>query len=75
MLYILFNLFLLSKFIFLLLLSMRLTYWRGVGVGGGRLLMSPETQAYIMIVYVGTLKIYVKKVNTESNVLSIVCHT
>lgn len=37
--------------------------------------MSPETQAYIMIVYVGTLKIYVKKVNTESNVLSIVCHT
>lgn len=72
MLYILFNLFLLSKFIFLLLLSMRLTYWRG---GGGRLLMSPETQAYIMIVYVGTLKIYVKKVNTESNVLSIVCHT
>lgn len=42
---------------------------------GGRLLMSPETQAYIMIVYVGTLKIYVKKVNTESNVLSIVCHT
>lgn len=70
MLYILFNLFLLSKFIFLLLLSMRLTYWRG-----GRLLMSPETQAYIMIVYVGTLKIYVKKVNTESNVLSIVCHT
>lgn len=72
MLYILFNLFLLSKFIFLLLLSMRLTYWR---VGGGRLLMSPETQAYIMIVYVGTLKIYVKKVNTESNVLSIVCHT
>lgn len=43
--------------------------------GGGRLLMSPETQAYIMIVYVGTLKIYVKKVNTESNVLSIVCHT
>lgn len=70
MLYILFNLFLLSKFIFLLLLSMRLTYWRG-----GGLLMSPETQAYIMIVYVGTLKIYVKKVNTESNVLSIVCHT
>lgn len=70
MLYILFNLFLLSKFIFLLLLSMRLTYRRG-----GRLLMSPETQAYIMIVYVGTLKIYVKKVNTESNVLSIVCHT
>lgn len=71
MLYILFNLFLLSKFIFLLLLSMRLTYWRG----GGRLLMSPETQAYIMIVYVGSLKIYVKKVNTESNVLSTVCHT
>lgn len=74
MLYILFNLFLLSKFIFLSLVSMRLTYWRG-GWVGGRLLMSPETQAYIMIVYVGTLKIYVKKVNTESNVLSIVCHT
>lgn len=41
MLYILFNLFLLSKCIFLSLLSMRLTYWRG-GVGGGEAFNEPR---------------------------------